>query len=71
MQRSAKLLAIDIEVKSWPFYPLLPLPGRLVLLLVPLVPLLQVEPLLRGYPQAQFSVLKQLQLGYLALWGVD
>jgi hypothetical protein len=57
-------------VKSWPFYPLLPLPERLVPLLVLLVLLLQVEPLLRVYPQAQFSALKQLQLGYLALWGV-
>jgi hypothetical protein len=55
-------------VKSWPFYPLLPLPERLVPL-VPLLVLLQVEPLLRVYPQAQSLVLKQLQLGYLALWG--
>jgi hypothetical protein len=56
-------------VKSWPFYPLLPLPERLVPL-VPLLVLLQVEPLLRVYPQAQSLVLKQLQLGFLALWGV-
>jgi hypothetical protein len=35
--QSAKLLAIDNEVKSWPFYPLLPPPLHpppLVLLLV-------------------------------------
>jgi hypothetical protein len=58
-------------VKSWPFYPLLPLPERLVPPPVPLVPLLQVEPLLRVYPQAQSLALKQLQLGFLALWEVD